>query len=69
MTSLEGFMYSFNIISKFVCCGCYMKKNIAFTLTPGPCTMRIHLVRNSTSVRFGKNLQYALSASEKKGST
>ena len=22
----------FNIISKFVCCGCYMKKNVVFTL-------------------------------------
>ena len=26
----------FNIISKFVCCGCYMKKNVAFTITPTP---------------------------------
>jgi hypothetical protein len=32
MTSSEGFQLHFTIISKFVCCGCYMKKNAAFTL-------------------------------------
>ena len=32
MTSSEGFQQHFNIISKSVCCGFYMKKNIAFTL-------------------------------------
>ena len=32
MTSLKGFQHHFNIISKFVCCGCYMKKNAAFAL-------------------------------------
>ena len=32
MNSSEGFQHHFNIISKFVCCGCYMKKNVAFTL-------------------------------------
>ena len=29
LTSSEGFRHHFNIISKFVCCGCYMK-NICF---------------------------------------
>jgi hypothetical protein len=33
MTSSEGFQHHFTIISKFVCCGCFMKKNVAFTLT------------------------------------
>ena len=33
MTSSEGFQDHFSIISKFVCCGFYMKKNVAFTLT------------------------------------
>ena len=28
----KGFQHHFNIISKFVCCGCYMKKNAAFAL-------------------------------------
>ena len=32
MTSSEGFQHHFSIISKFVCCGFYMKKNVAFTL-------------------------------------
>ena len=32
MTSSKGFQHHVNIISKFVCCGCYMKKNVAFTL-------------------------------------
>ena len=32
MTSSKGFQHHFNIISKFVCCGCYMKKNAAFAL-------------------------------------
>ena len=32
MTSSEGFQHHFTIISKFVCCGCYIKKNVAFTL-------------------------------------
>ena len=32
MTSSEGFQHHFNIISKFVCCGCYMKKNADFAL-------------------------------------
>jgi hypothetical protein len=32
MTSSEGFHHHFTIISKFVCCGCYMKKNVAFTV-------------------------------------
>ena len=32
MTSSEGFQQHFSIISKFVCCGFYMKKNVAFTL-------------------------------------
>ena len=32
MTSSEVFHHHFTIISKFVCCGCYMKKNVAFTL-------------------------------------
>ena len=32
MTSSEGFQHHFNIISKFVCCGFYMKQNVAFTL-------------------------------------
>ena len=30
--SSEGFQHHFTIISKFVCCGCYMRKNVAFTL-------------------------------------
>ena len=30
--SSKGFQHNFNIISKFVCCGCYMKKNAAFAL-------------------------------------
>ena len=32
MTSSEGFQQHFSIISKSVCCGFYMKKNVAFTL-------------------------------------
>ena len=32
MTSSEGFQQHFSIISKFVCCGFYIKKNVAFTL-------------------------------------
>ena len=32
MTSLEGFQQHFNIISKSICCGFYMKKNLAITL-------------------------------------
>ena len=32
MTSSEEFYHHFDIISKFVCCGCYSKKNVAFTL-------------------------------------
>ena len=32
MMSSEGFQYHFSIISKFICCDCYMKKNVAFTL-------------------------------------
>ena len=32
MTSSEGFQHHFTIISKFVCFGCYMNKNVAFTL-------------------------------------
>ena len=32
MTSSKGFQHHFNIISKFVFCGCYMKKNAAFAL-------------------------------------
>ena len=32
MSSSEGFQRHFSIISKFVCCGFYMKKNVAFTL-------------------------------------
>ena len=32
MTSSKGFQHHFNIISKFVSCGCYMKKNAAFAL-------------------------------------
>ena len=31
MTSSEGFQQHFSIISKYVCCGFYMKKNVAFT--------------------------------------
>ena len=31
MTSSKGFQYHFSIISKFICCDCYMKKNVAFT--------------------------------------
>ena len=30
MTSSKGFQLHFYIISKFVCCGCYMKKNADF---------------------------------------
>ena len=33
MTSSEGFQQHFSIISKSVCCGFYVKKNVAFTLT------------------------------------
>ena len=33
MTSSEGFQQHFSIISKFVFCGFYMKKNVAYTLT------------------------------------
>ena len=33
MTSSEGFQQHFSIVSKFVCCGFYIKKNVAFTLT------------------------------------
>ena len=32
MTSSEEFQQHFSIISKSVCCGFYMKKNVAFTL-------------------------------------
>ena len=32
MTSSKGFQQHFSIISKSVCCGFYMKKNVAFTL-------------------------------------
>ena len=32
MTSSKGFQHHFNIISKFFCHGCYMKKNPAFAL-------------------------------------
>ena len=32
MTSSKGFKHHFKIISKFVCCGCYMKKNADFAL-------------------------------------
>ena len=32
MTSSEGFQQHFSIISKSVCYGFYMKKNLAFTL-------------------------------------
>ena len=32
MTSSEGFQQHFSIISKFVYCGFYIKKNVAFTL-------------------------------------
>ena len=32
MTSSEGFQQYFSIISNYVCCGFYMKKNVAFTL-------------------------------------
>ena len=32
MISLEGFQQHFSIISKFDCCGFYMKKNVAFIL-------------------------------------
>ena len=32
MTSSKGFQHHFKIISKFVWCGCYMKKNAAFAL-------------------------------------
>ena len=34
MTSLEGFQEHLSIISKVVCCGCYLKNNLAFTLQP-----------------------------------
>ena len=36
MTSSEGFQQHFSIISKVVCCGFYMKKNVAFTLISFP---------------------------------
>ena len=32
ITSSEGFQQHFSIISKSVCCGFYLKKNVAFTL-------------------------------------
>ena len=32
MTSSEGFQQHFSIISEVVCCGFYMKKNVALTL-------------------------------------
>ena len=32
ITSIEGFQHHFTSISKFGCCGCYIKKNVAFTL-------------------------------------
>ena len=32
MTSSERFQLHFSIISKFVCRGCYIKKDVAFTL-------------------------------------
>ena len=32
MTSSEGFQQNFSIISKIVCCGFYMKKNVAFAV-------------------------------------
>ena len=32
MTNSEGFQQHFSITSKSVCCGFYMKKNVAFTL-------------------------------------
>ena len=31
MTSSEGFQHPLAIISEYVCCGCYMIKNVAFT--------------------------------------
>jgi hypothetical protein len=30
MVSSKGFQQNFSIISKFVCCGFYMKKNVAY---------------------------------------
>ena len=32
MTSSEGFQHHLSMIPKFVCCGFYMKKKVAFTL-------------------------------------
>ena len=32
MTSSEGFQHNFSIILEFVCCDCYLKKSIVFTL-------------------------------------
>ena len=32
MTSSEGFSHHFTVILEFVCCGCYIKNNVAFTL-------------------------------------
>ena len=35
MTSSEGFQHHLSMIPKFVCCGFYMKKVVAFTLKYG----------------------------------
>ena len=46
MTSSEGFQHRFTIISKFVCCGCYMKKNVSLLLYRNEmivCQFKCHL--------------------------
>ena len=51
MTSSEGFQQHFSVISKPVCCGFYMKKNIAFTLISFPvCTEMKWLFISSTTI-------------------
>ena len=47
MTSSEEFQHHFNNITRIVCCGCYMKKNIAFTL------ISFHFLRTSKMFKSG----------------
>ena len=50
MTSSKGFQLHFYIISKFVCCGCYLKKNAAFALNSFSCTEMTWMFIISTTI-------------------
>ena len=50
MTSSEGFQQHFSIISKYVCCGFYMKKNVAFYTHLFCCTEMRWLFISSTAI-------------------